>query len=259
MRRHRELVQRLRSCVLLRSLLTLLFFLRSLLTRPLGVTTVTNPIAASGGADPETVAEIRDNAPLTVLTMDRIVSLSDFEDFAQTFNGIGQARAALLWTGESQLVHLTLADSDGDPVIYGSALYESLLTALDLRRNQLQRVELAPFEPSFFNVDATIIINAVYDAETVAEAVRSALVASFSFVNRHFGQTVTASEVISIIQNTEGVIAVDLNELYYSDAEASRQVQLPALTARWTEGAAEAAQLLLINPDEESVVLTIEY
>lgn len=228
--------------------------LTSPLTRPLGLTTVTNPMAASGGADPESVEVIRNNAPLTMLTMARIVSLSDFEDFAQTFNGIGQAQAALLWTGDAQLVHITLADSNGDPVPSTSALSTNLLAALDQRRNRLQQVMLSPFAPFFFNVDATIIINPAYKKEAVEAAVRAALMRTFSFKNRRFGQTVTSSEVIFVIQNTAGVTAVDLNKLDFSNVQnAKLQAQLPAITARWVEGRAEAAQLLLINPDTNGI------
>ena len=228
--------------------------LASPLTRPLGLTTVTNPVAASGGADPESVEEIRNNAPLTMLTMERIVSLSDFEDFAQTFNGIGQAQAALLWIGDAHLVHITLADSDGDPVPSTSALSTNLLGALDRRRNRLQQVMLAPFVPLFFNVDATIIMNPAYKKEDMEAAVRAALTRTFSFKNRRFGQTVTSSEVISVIQNIAGVTAVDLNKLDFANAQnAELQAQLPALIARWVEGKAEAAQLLLINPNATGV------
>jgi predicted phage baseplate assembly protein len=64
-----------------------------LLTRPLGVRTVTNPHAASGAADPESMQEIRRNTPLAVLTLERVVSLQDYEDFARTFAGIAKAMA----------------------------------------------------------------------------------------------------------------------------------------------------------------------
>ena len=49
--------------------------LTTLLAGPLGVTGVVNPEPASGGEDPESLAAARDNAPLTVLTLDRAVSL----------------------------------------------------------------------------------------------------------------------------------------------------------------------------------------
>ena len=56
--------------------------LSMLLSRPLGVKGVTNPLAASGAQDPEQIDDARANAPLRVLTLERVVSLLDYEDFA---------------------------------------------------------------------------------------------------------------------------------------------------------------------------------
>jgi len=231
--------------------------LTSPLVRPLGLTAVTNPVAASGGADPESVEEIRTNAPLNLLTMARIVSLSDFEDFAQTFNGIGQAQAALLWSGDAHLVQITLADSNGDPIPRASALCTNLLAALDQRRNRLQQVQLDPFIPLFFNVDATITIDPAYQQEAVEASVRAALTQTFSFQHRRFGQAVTSSEVISAIQKIPGVIAVDLNALdFMTSQNAELRAQLPSWRSRWVNGRAEAAQLLLINPNSADIQFT---
>ena len=71
-----------------------------LLTRPLWVRGVTNPLPASGAADPEDLLEARENAPFAVRVMDRIVSLSDFADFARAFAGIGKAQAVALSAGK---------------------------------------------------------------------------------------------------------------------------------------------------------------
>jgi predicted phage baseplate assembly protein len=64
-----------------------------LAVRPPGVKDVTNPNASEGAEDPETRDAARANAPLTVTTLGRIVSLSDYEDFARAFSGVGKARA----------------------------------------------------------------------------------------------------------------------------------------------------------------------
>src|SRR5690606_5754824 len=58
-----------------------------LLNRPPGVRDVVNPVPARGGTDPDDRERMRRNAPLTVRTLGRIVSLRDFEDFAVAFPG----------------------------------------------------------------------------------------------------------------------------------------------------------------------------
>ena len=55
-------------------------------TRPYGIRAVTNPLPAGGAEDPEALEDARTNAPVTVLTLDRIVSLRDYEDFARAFD-----------------------------------------------------------------------------------------------------------------------------------------------------------------------------
>lgn len=92
-----------------------------LMTRPLGVKSVTNPLAPSGAADREGLAEARRNAPLTVLTLDRIVSLQDYEDFARAFAGIVKALATWIWRDTRRSVFVTVAGSNGA---------EALITAL---------------------------------------------------------------------------------------------------------------------------------
>jgi len=51
--------------------------LTQLMTRPLGLKGATNPVASSGGADAERLEEARNNAPLTVLTLGRVVHTED--------------------------------------------------------------------------------------------------------------------------------------------------------------------------------------
>lgn len=53
-------------------------------TRPLGVMSVINPLRASGGADKEPRDLARENVPLSVMPLDRLVSLADYADFACT-------------------------------------------------------------------------------------------------------------------------------------------------------------------------------
>ncbi len=64
-----------------------------LMTRPLGVKAVINPLRASGGADKESRDLARENAPLSVMALDRLVSIEDYADFTRGFAGIAKARA----------------------------------------------------------------------------------------------------------------------------------------------------------------------
>ena len=63
----------------------------TLVDRPLGVSGVTNPLPATGGQDAQSVDDIRTNAPLSVLTLGRAVSIADYQNFAASFAGIAKA------------------------------------------------------------------------------------------------------------------------------------------------------------------------
>ena len=84
--------------------------------RPLGVASVDNPAATFGGTAPETLDEARSNAPRTVLTIDRVVSLGDYEEYARGFGGIAQAQAVSLPGGAGPTVFITVAGPNGTEV-----------------------------------------------------------------------------------------------------------------------------------------------
>ena len=226
--------------------------------RPLGIREVTNPLPASGAADRDSFDIVRKNAPRTVLTLDHVVSLRDFENFARSFAGIGKAQATLIWTGEMRQIYITVADVDGQAAPL--ALCEPLRDAIAAAGNALQPVEVASYAPEecLFNLEANILVGDRYQFEHVKPQILQALHQAFSFQAREFGQGVAASEVIQIIQSIEGVVAVDLNALYLANQVTQQAKQLEsflvAKLARW-EGKAKPAQILLLNPDEQRVVL----
>jgi predicted phage baseplate assembly protein len=189
-------------------------------TRPLGVRGVTNPVAATGGADQELLDNARQNAPLKVLTLDRIVSLQDYEDFARAFGAVGKAQAVALWSGETRIVHITIADAQGHSIASTSTTYTSLLAAIRLYGDPTQQVIVQGYTPRTFSLAATLTLDPRYDPDAVRAQVHGALTSAFSFAERDFGQPVTAAEVVTLIQGVAGVIAVDLTMLQ-TDAVAA--------------------------------------
>ena len=140
-------------------------------TRPQGVRSVSNPLAATGAAPPETLDNARGNAPRTVRTLDRIVSLDDFADFARGFAGIAKARAVAYWSGERRIVRLVVATESGAPLEVTSTLYDNLRKGIDAARDPVQQVEILSFQPKPFSVDATVVVDPAYIPEKVLAAV----------------------------------------------------------------------------------------
>lgn len=230
-----------------------------LLNRPPGVKAVINPAPASGGTDPESGERARRNAPLTVLTLERIVSLRDFEDFAAAFAGIGKAQAVWLWNGEQRLVHLTVIGSDGADIAPDSALYRHLADAIDAVRPAYQPLRLEPGVVLRFGLSAKLRLAPDQDSARVLAAVRAALGDAFGFAARGYGQSLSGSEVIATMQRVTGVERVDLDSLRRHDGSDSVSVagpdgRLEARGARWQDGQIRPAQLLLVDLDD--VILT---
>lgn len=218
-----------------------------LMSRPLGVKEVINPLPPNGAQDPERLDQARQNAPLTVLTLDRIVSLQDFEDFTRAFAGIGKVQATWLWDGERRLVHLTIAGAGGSSLPPASDPFKNLTSAVDLARHTDQRVRIDPYHPLLFDVEARLLIDPHYLFDNVKAAVEATLQEAFSFEARSFGQGVTASEVITVAQRVPGVVAVDLEKLYFEGGAPMPNMRLPARTARWAGNQILPAELLTIR------------
>ena len=226
-----------------------------LMQRPLGLKEVTNPIPASGGTAAEATDEARRNLPMSVRTLDRIVSLQDFEDFAAAFTGIGKAQAVWLWDGQTRLVHLTVAGMDGVEVTHDSALFRNLAQAIDDARPPHQPMKLATGQILRFGLSAELCIHADYSAEKVITSVRSVLATCYDFHSRHFGQSLTGSDVLARMQAVDGVASVDLNSVHLHGEGISEIVNGPNSRLRirgahWQENRIVPAQLLVIDSND---------
>ncbi|MDY7091987.1 MAG: putative baseplate assembly protein [Acidobacteriota bacterium] len=232
-----------------------------LATRPLGVTGVTNPVPARGAEDPESRDGARRNAPLTVLTLDRIVSLEDFQSFARSFSGVGKARSDWLWDGRQRVVHVTIASADGTVLEEDAELLTTLREAMNGLRDPFQPLVISPFEGLVFATRLRVKVHADHLPEVVHGAVREALEEGFSFSARELVQPVAASDVVAAAQGVPGVVAVDLEDLRHDPplsgpsgglGGGGRLLALPARLGTAVPGAGErpilGAQLLTLAP-----------
>jgi predicted phage baseplate assembly protein len=191
----------------------------TLIDRPLGVTKVINPIAASGGADPESRDLARSNAPLAVMALDRLVSVADYADFARTFAGIVKADAQLLTLGRRRILHLTVALDDDGRLDPNGALARNLRQALtDFGDPRLQLV-IEERQVRLVVLSARVRISADERWETIEPSIRTRLTGALGFARRELGAGMAASEVIAAIQGTRGVAYVDLDRLDWVDED----------------------------------------
>jgi hypothetical protein len=185
----------------------------TLLTRPLGLKSVTNPIAATGGADAENIEDARRNIPVGMVALQRLVSVADYADFCRAFGGISKAASALFEGEDGPLVHVTLAGQKDAALSSADALLVSLQESLFRFGDPALEVRIAPRAARLAAMRAAVAVDPDRLWSDVEPAVRVALRAAFCFDGRDLEQPLYASEVIAAIQSVAGVAYVELQHL----------------------------------------------
>jgi baseplate J-like protein len=224
--------------------------LTNLLTRPLGVTGATNPEPAYGGEDAEHEDKARANAPLTVLTLDRAVSIRDYQDFSRAFAAIAKAHALWIPSGPAHGVFLTVAGEQGATVPATSDTYRNLQAALRRYGDPVTPLTIVSFRNARFRCRLTVKVATDAEPRLVLPAVEARLREAFGFAARDFGQAVSVDEVAAVAQAVASVEAVQVVELHRSDAPTPLFVPLlfAALPLASPTVPPLPAELLTIDP-----------
>lgn len=221
--------------------------LTTVMTPVLGITGVVNPVAADGGSDAETLEDMRTSAPQSIRTLDRVVSLSDFEVFAKRFRGIGKALATELHVGMRSVVLLTIATTDLQSPVVGSATIEDLRTALAAVSAPRRIVRIEGFEDMAAIVTIALAVDPAYRRSDVEAAVRTALATAFSREARGFGEALHESSILAETQKVPGVIAATIATLIQAGGPAASNGRLLSPAPTLTGGAFEPAGLLSLS------------
>jgi hypothetical protein len=92
----------------------------------------------------------------------------------------------------------------------------------------------------------------------VTANVTAKLSQAFGFDTRQLAQPVSASEVITAMQDVNGVAGVKLKSLSIKGQQGAVNPVLEAKAGRLESGTLHPAQLLLIDVDEQGITLTME-
>ncbi|WP_240957940.1 putative baseplate assembly protein [Streptomyces chilikensis] len=181
------------------------------LTRPLGVTQVTNPLPARGGSDADGPGLTRRTVPLAVSALDRLVSASDYEDFARSRAGVGRAAARELFDGRRRVLHVTVAGTDDVPVDGGSPALEALRAALTEYGDAHLPVRVDPRELVLLLLAAKVKVAPDHTWEVVEPRLRQALLRRLGHAGRELAQPARLSEVLATAHSVPGVDHVDVD------------------------------------------------
>ncbi|MEH6374289.1 putative baseplate assembly protein [Streptomyces sp. KLMMK] len=180
-------------------------------SRPLGVSAVTNPVPATGGTDADGPGDTRSRVPLRMRALDRIVSLRDHEDFARAYAGIGKASAQYCQDIRRRVVQVTVATVGDTPVGPASPLLTSLEAALNRYGDPALPVVVALRERVLLVVSANIRVLPDHRWDDVEPAVRRALHDALGFARAELAQPVHLSTAIAAAQAVPGVDHVDVD------------------------------------------------
>jgi predicted phage baseplate assembly protein len=186
-------------------------------TKPLGVRAVTNPIRASGGADRESRDQARQNVPVALMALDRLVSITDYADFSRSFAGVGKAAARFLPVNgklqpgqilpakQQRTVQVVIAGANDIPIDPTSDLYANLYAALHKFGDPYLPIRIAVRDRSALVISANVKIGSDYDWETLEPKIRAAVLQRFSFDSVDLGDTLYLADAVATIQAVRGV------------------------------------------------------
>ena len=222
------------------------------LDRPLGLREAFNPLPATGGSDAEVAEDARRNAPLHTLTLGRVVSITDYRDFALGFPGIAKAESRWVLNGVTRRVVVTVAGDDGAPLPPDGPTHAALLGAFRDYGDPLVDVDLIAFVPTVFRLALKVAVEPAHETATVLAAVEARLRADFAFAARDFAQEVALSAIAASAHRVEGVRAVDVDRLYRDTPPQTKKKAHDRLVAlpgrRGPDGALLPAEILTLAP-----------
>ncbi|MDT5294748.1 MAG: hypothetical protein QOJ76_1628 [Acidobacteriota bacterium] len=180
------------------------------------INVVRNPLAATGGTDPESLDEVRLNAPQAFDTQERAVTPDDYTVVAKRFPGVQNAATRILWTGSWLTAFVYVQREDGRPL---DAAYRDALN--DFMENY--RIIGADVEISApYYVPLEIKLAVYVGPHHPQSVVLRRLVETFSTSvlpdgsygffypgNFTFGQAVYLSRIIAAAMGVPGVVRVE--------------------------------------------------
>jgi Baseplate J-like protein len=182
-----------------------------------GIEQVRNPLAASGGTDPESMEQVRQFAPEAFRTQERAVTEADYAEVARRHPEVQQAAARFRWTGSWQMVFVAIDRKNGRPV--DEAFEKDMRKFLELYRLAGYDLEIdAPIfvplniaimvcvKPGFFRSDVKQTLSDIFSNRDLAGGGRG----FFHPDNFTFGQPIYLSRIYETAMTADGVASVEV-------------------------------------------------
>lgn len=206
----------------------------------------TNPLPASGGTDPETSDQIRRRAPQAFLsqapeTLERSVTMADYEAVAESDPQVDRAVASLRWTGSWYSAFIAV-----EPIRGGNltpTLQRTLKRTMDRYRLAGQDVQLESPQYVSLQISLDVLVDPNHFQSDVEQSLLQVLGSGilpngqkgfFYQDNFTFGQAVFLSPMYAAARSVAGVISVTVTQFQPQGVNtgkylASGQIRLGSL------------------------------
>jgi len=189
---------------------------------------VKNLVAGTGGADQESTDSIRINAPLSLKSLNRAVSLADYAALCKAA-GVAKASAiADVYT--SVTVYFAPYGDSGvqtDGVTPSTVFTNTIPVLTKYLTGKVPANTTVTFQPPSYvpvNVVASITVLPQFRTSLVTTAVTDALAQLFAFDNVSFQDKITLNDVMSTITAVDGVAYVQVSKLARNDSDLTYTV-----------------------------------
>ncbi len=191
--------------------------------------------AASGGGDFESTDAIRVNAPLSLRTLERAVSLSDYANLCIKGGAAKAVAIADVYTSVT-VYFAPFGDKGvtGDGVTPSTVFNNTVTSLRSYLNNKIPANTTITFQPpSYVNafIDADITVLPQYKQSLVLSEVTAKLDTLFQFDNVIFADRVTINDITSAINSVPGVAFVETTKIVRSDQDITRVVDQKTLAA----------------------------
>ena len=200
-----------------------------LLSRPASLSSVTNPLPATGGSGGSDQESVRASAPVSLSGLGRVVTLADYVSLASSIAGVGKASAA---PAPGAGVVVTIAGTDPVQLSSGDSLCSDVTAAIAAVTDPALPLQVVPASLYLIALTAEVIHDPLVSWDETVAAVQAALLASLGYAQRDLGQDVAVSDLLTAAHTAPGVQSVAITGLALVPAGVSASAlatTLPAL------------------------------
>jgi hypothetical protein len=193
---------------------------------------VTNQLAATGGGDPESNDSIRYNAPRALRTLNRAVTLRDFEDLSLSVERVAKAHAVATNRGSVTVFIAPFDDGTSDrPGYFGTELNTTwdyiksgVEDFLSDKRQIGTNVTVSPPVYTYLETNISFTPLPQYSSSVVQTNIKKMIVTEFGYENMQFNDVITPEELEFKLRQVEGVQNAKVLSLHVLGGEGRNTV-----------------------------------